>query len=483
MIKEITSKLYKNKLVKSGFWYTIGTLFLQGISFLTAPIFINILTTSEYGVVQKYNAWFAIFTIVVSLGLVSSVSRSKFDFEDKYDDFLSSVLLLASIVFVICLTIGMLFRNQIAGVLFNKGIAQITTEDTVLVLFLIIQGFFTFIINFCNTKFTVLYKYREYLFVAITSALMNVIVSIIFIKNLSCSRYMSRIGAVVLVNVLYGMFLYVFTIRKGKISINKEYWKYALGISIPLIPHVLSAVILSSFDRIMLGNMIDDKAAGIYSFAYTVAGILYVIWTALNKAWVPYFFENMKKENFNDIKKKYKNYIMIFSLITFMMIFVSPEIGKIIAFRSPNYWRGLNLIPIILFSNYFVFLYSLPSNLEFYMKKTYLISIGTISAGILNIILNYIFIPKLGYIASAWTTLISYIVLFIYHYIMANRMHSKKIFEAKYFGLSIVFMLFVCGVFYFIKDNWLIRYIFVLLIFSILAYKSKNFIKTYLRQY
>ncbi|WP_461206458.1 lipopolysaccharide biosynthesis protein [Clostridium sp. DL1XJH146] len=475
MLKQLSVKLYNNKLVKSGIWYTIGNFFIQGISFLTIGIFTRLLSTSDYGIITLYGTWLSIITVISSLGLESCVSRGKFDYEGEYDDFLSSTLLLATISFGVVFIIVLLFKAQFAAIFFRKSISEITLNDKILVLFLVFQSFFSFVINFCNTKFTTLYKYKKYLTVAITSALLNVILAIIFIYNLNENKYMGKIGAGVIIAVILGTILYFNTIVKGKIQISKNYWKYALAISIPLIPHSLSSIILAQFDRIMINS---NSARGIYSFAYNIGLILTVIWAGLNKVWVPYFFENMKSKNYNDIKEKYKYYIFLFSMITFMIIFISPEIVKIMS--PSSYSDGLSIVPVIIISNFFIFLYSFPSNMEFYEKETKYISIGTFMAGFTNIVLNMVFIPMLGYKIAAWTTLAAYILLFIYHYIIASKISKIKIFDIKYFLYSIIFVTFISLIFYIFRNDWIPRYCFVFSVFFIIIYKSKDYIKKYI---
>lgn len=75
----------------------------------------------------------------------------------------------------------------------------------------------------------------------------------------------------------------------GKKLISKKYWKYALTISLPLILHTLSSILLTSADTIMIKKFVDASAAGIYSFAYKIGMILQIIWVATNKAWVTWF--------------------------------------------------------------------------------------------------------------------------------------------------------------------------------------------------
>jgi O-antigen/teichoic acid export membrane protein len=112
---------------------------------------------------------------------------------------------------------------------------------------------------------------------------------------------------------------------------------------------------------------------------------------------------------------QYSKYIFLSAII---LILFSKEIVMILADES--YYRALDLVPIIILSYIFVFLYTLFGNYSFYRKKTGLISIATLLAGLINIGLNYWLIPEFGYIAAAYTTLVSYILLFLFHYFNAK---------------------------------------------------------------
>jgi O-antigen/teichoic acid export membrane protein len=463
MFKSILNKASSSTLIKSGFWYTIGNFFLQGISFITIPIFTRLLDTDNYGIVNLYATWQSTFMYIISLGLASSVSKAKHDFEEDYDGYLSSVLFLSTISMIIATFIGFFFKNSLA---------YATQIPINLIMILVFQSFFAYVVDYASTKFTIEYQYKKYLFVSISSALLNVIFSIVLILSLTKDKYIGRIGGGFIVTSIYGLVLFVLIMIKGKKLINFKYWKYALALSLPLIPHSISGLILAQFDRILINKYIGFGATGIYSFAYNMGMIVSVAWASTNKAWVPWFFEQMEKKNITEIKQKMKYYIILFSVIVSILIFVSPELVMLMS--SKNFWEGLKLVPIIMVAYFFVFLYSLPVNYEFYLKKTYLISIGTFLSGFINIILNLILIPKYGYIAGAYTTLVSYIILFVYHYAIAYVLSKGTLFETKYFIFSIIFISFVVVVFYIFKSFWVIRYLII--IFGVISafYIIKN---------
>ena len=468
---DFIKKLYKSRLVKSGIWFTIGTFFVQGISFITMPIFTRLLSTSDYGVTGVYTTWLSVFTTIITLGLMATVNNAKVDFKERYNEFASSILFLATIFAVLWLIIGFVFKEQIASMIHLNSI---------LVMFLIIQSFFGFIVDFSNAKLNAEYKYKKYLFISISSAIMNTILAIILISNFKSEKYYGRIGSLLIVALLYGTVLYVIAMKKGKKLINFEYWKYGLVISIPAIVHLLSGVILQSVDTVMINNMVGASAAGIYTFAYRIGMIMYIVWMACNKAWVPWFYENMKEKKYKDIEQKIKYYIMLFSIMGFILIFISPEIGKLMGTKS--FYKGLDYVPLIMIGYYFQFLYSIPANLEFYTKNTKYLSLGTLIAALTNAVLNYILIPRYGAVAGAWTTIISYILLFLYHYFISLKVYEVRIYKFEPFAYGILSIGLSSILFFMVKNNWVIRYGILMAILLILGFKIREVSKKFMQK-
>ncbi|HEY8892351.1 MAG TPA: oligosaccharide flippase family protein [Clostridium sp.] len=460
---DFLKKLYKSKLVKSGIWFTIGTFFVQGISFITMPIFTRMLGTTGFGIVNVYTTWLSVFTTLITLGLVATVNNAKVDFNENYNEFASSILFLATIFAFLWLIFGFVFKKQIGGII---GL------NSILVVFLIIQSFFGFIVDFSNAKLNAEYKYKKYLIISISNAILNTILAIILIYNFKTNKYYGRIDSLLIVALIYGTVLYVIAMKKGRKLINFEYWKYAIILSIPAIVHLLSGVILQSVDTVMINSMLGASASGIYSFAYKIGMIMYIVWLACNKAWVPWFYENMKEKNYDDIRLKIKYYIMIFSVMGFVLIFISPEIGKLMG--TKDFYPGLDYVPLIMVGYYFQFLYSIPANLEFYTKNTKLLSLGTLIAASTNVVLNYFLIPRYGAVAATWTTIIAYVLLFLYHYFISLRIFDVRIYTFKPFAYGITSIVFSSVIFFLVKNNLILRYGILVAILIILGYQIKK---------
>ncbi|MCB2342093.1 lipopolysaccharide biosynthesis protein [Clostridium estertheticum] len=468
---DFLKKLYQSRLVKSGIWFTIGTFFVQGISFITMGIFTRMLGTADFGIVNVYTTWLSVFTTLITLGLLATVNNAKVDFKEKYDEFASSILFLATLFAIFWFIIVFIFKKQIGSII---------NLNSILVMCLIIQSFFQFIVDFSNAKLNAEYKYKKYLLISISGAILNTILAIIIIYNLKTDKYYGRISSLIIVALLYGTVLYIIAMRKGKKLINFKYWKYALILSIPAIVHLLSGVILQSVDTLMINSMLGESAAGIYSFAYKIGMIMYIVWLACNKAWVPWFYENMKEKNYEDIRLKVKYYIMIFSVMGFVLIFISPEIGKIMG--TKDFYQGLDYVPLIMVGYYFQFLYSIPVNLEFYTKNTKLLSLGTLIAALTNVVLNYIMIPRYGAVAATWTTIIAYVLLFLYHYFMSLHIVDVRIYNFKPFAYGIISIVLSSVIFYVVKNNLILRYGILIVTLMVLGYQIQKISKKLLKK-
>ena len=136
-----------------------------------------------------------------------------------------------------------------------------------------------------------------------------------------------------------------------------------------------------------------------------------------------------------------------------------------------------------------MYAYDTFSRVEFYYEKTNYLMAASIIAATLNIALNYILIPHLGYIAAAYTTLFCYMSYAIFHYICMNRICKKYLRGVRIYStknlmfLTFVFLL-VGFIFLLTYYNIFLRYsaIVILLISIMLKRKAiTNYLKLILQ--
>lgn len=407
----------QNRIFKAGAGYIIGNYLLKGITFLSGPIFTRLLTTEEYGNFGAYISYESIFYIIIGLALHSSITNAKYEYKEKFNEYVSSLILLSGISTCIWLVAANIFYNSYSDMMgLSRAIVNI----------LIFNCFGSAMFQLFNSYVSLNYSVKSYLMLTSVNALSNMGLSIVLVLTVfSGDRLMGRIlGSALPLIAIAGYICYYF-FKKSRPGVNKRYWKYALHYSIPIIPHGISQVILASFDRIMIKQMVGATEAGLYSFAGTINSIVVVVSTSLDKVWKPWFYEKMDAKDDESIRKNAAKYMFGLAGFIAMVIMVIPELIKILGARE--YWSTTACIVPVVIGGYFSFIYTIPVYVEYFYKKTKYIALGSMLAAALNIVLNYLFIPQYGYIAAAYTTLITYFLYYLFHYLLAKKIHGRSL--------------------------------------------------------
>lgn len=469
-MKTIIIKYFEknNKLsppIKASLAFTIGDFLQRGIGLITIPIFTRILTEQTYGIVSVYNSWTGVLSIVVTFCLMNGgvVNNGMLDFEEDRETFISSLLSLIIFSTSIYYIVYKIFQNRVDNFL---GLGEILMN-------IMIAGFIlNSAISLWMIKEKYHYRYKLVIFVNFLYGIINPIITYYLITRTSLEQSFSRIVGGAIIPYIIGGVVAIYIFLKAKKLIKIKYWKYALKFNIPLLPHYLSLVILSQSDRIMIAKFEGIAKAGIYNLAYTISSIIMILFEAINSSFIPWTYKKMKEESYEEIGKQSKKIMILGSICSVLFIMCAPEVIKIMA--PVSYHEAIYIIPPIVIGNYFLFIYNFFKNIEFYHKKTNYVMMASIIISIINIILNFIFIPFFGYLAAGYTTLIGYLGMCIIHYYVVKKIEKNKIYDIKFMiiiSLSLILISFISLSLY---DLTIIRYIIILMLFSILfIYKNK----------
>lgn len=411
----------RRNILQNAVIYMIGSFFTQGLTFITLPIFSNILSPADFGMYASYNFWIAITGLIIGIQLSATIGNAYIDFGKQqiygYASSLSSINICS---FIIVFGVVIVFIKPLSALFELPAIA----------LYLgLVQCLFVFFINCIVSVYRFMSKPFKYVIFSIGNASMNIVLAVFFITYLNHNKYMGRIVSSVVAAILLGTVAFVLTIVHGKKIYNYQYIKYGLLISLPLIFHSLAGIILGKIDQIILLKLRGASVAGIYSYANNFGQIISVLYGAFNQAFVPWYYSALAEKRKEDIRVASKLYIRIFTLISIIVICVLPEIIQIMS--SKSYYSAIYVSPILIAAYFINFIYTFPVNFEFFHKKTNFIAIGTILAMIMNLMLDFILIPCMGGEGAAVATLISYVILFLVHIVIVKRklgnyeMHMK----------------------------------------------------------
>lgn len=461
------------KIINAGLGYTIGNILIKGISFLTIPLYTRLMSTSDYGIYNTYVAYVGIITFIVCLGLDPTLKNAEIDYPDKKNSFLSTVYCLTFLSFLICLLLVLIF---------GKWLCVLTDLEWGMLILLVLNAETAAIVNIYNIKLSLSFSSRSYLKISFFQTIMGVILSVALMLSVyDGKRYWGRIiGMLIPALIVAGYIIWKAVLSLPcKMRFNAEMAKYSLKLGLPLIPHLLSQVLNSQFDRIMISTIVGYAQSGIYSFACNIAIIFQILYQSLDTVWSPWFFEKMKQKDYDGICSTSKKYMILVSFFAVGLMTISREF--IMIFATEEYWSGMSLAPVLIFGFYFLFLYTLPAGVEYYTKNTKYIAVGSIVSAVINIVLNYFAIRIFGYKAAAYTTLISYIVLFLMHWGISRKIFSEKLFDGR-FILKLIGTICVWHVFCIAtQELWALRYFFFAIVvgFTLRFFKSDilNYIK------
>lgn len=452
------------KAVKAGIWYTFSNFLSKGLVFLTTPIFTRILTTSQYGEYSNFATWQNLLMILVTFELYSTIARAKYDFEENIDKYISTITLTGTLFTMVCYVIVILFMP-----FFSDLFALEPKYIHIMFIYMLTAPS----LQIFQAKNRIFMQYKSATFLTISSSIISVIISIIFVF-LANDKLFGRIFGQEITLILFNTTIFVWILLKGK-SFNVNYAKYALLIALPLIPHLLAGNLLGSSDKIVIQKLCGSKDLAFYSLAFNCASLARVLWDSLNQAMIPWLFDKLSMKEYKKISKISKYYVFLFMIVALGIMLFVPEV--ILVFGGKQYLDAKYVMPPIIMGSCFQFVYALYVNIEMYKKKTFSVSIGTLLATSLNIPLNYFFVEKFGYIAAAYTTLFCYGLLLLFHYLIVRYMNMHIVYFNKYNAIILSLMCIITLLMNYVYQIELLRrillsvYIFALL-FTILHYRN-----------
>lgn len=438
---------------------------------ISGPIFTRIMPQAEYGVISTFISWQSVLYIVATLNMASGVfNNGMVDFSDDREGFIGSIMALANAYTMIFLLCYLIFKKSVDDIL---GIPSVMT-------YVMIAYFFvTPAYNYWMGRKRFEYSYIPVTIITIVSSIVSTGLAIIAVLFASDNnKATAKVMATESVAIGLGLFFTIYTLIKAWGKIKLKYWKYALTISLPLVPHYLSMYILSSSDRIMISKLVDTSATAIYNVAATVASIMLIFWNAVDASYAPWIYQKMDEKNYKAIRSRGNEVLLVFAGMTIMSTLFAPEIMRILA--PANYYEGIYVIPTVAAATFFTACSSLYIRVELFLKKSSTVMIGSCLAALMNVVLNYLCIKQFGYIATGYTTMLCYAMLAVFHGVNLKRLHYN-VYDNKIVGTMAVGIILCAVIISLLYRFTLARYLIILALI-VYALIKKNEIISVIRK-
>lgn len=468
--------------------YGLSSVIGRLLNYLLVPLYTRYFIPSEYGVVTELYAYVAFLVILLTYGLETAFfrfSQKQYDKDLVYSTSLISLLVSSSVFCALMIS----FQQPIANWLEYAGNPEYVM-------------WFSLIISLDAISSISFAKLREqqqatrFALVRLVNIFINIGLNLFFIiycpyaleNGLPTSDFVGSIydpsvgvGYVFIANLFASIITIIMLIPemiKTHWKFNKTLWKKMMIYALPLLVAGLAGMTNETIDRVLLKHLLPDEIdkmsqIGIYGAFYKISIIMILFIQTFRFAAEPFFFAQEKQHNSKKIYAEVLNYFTILAAFIFLSVMLYLDV--VIHFLGDSFHneKGIAIIPILLMANLFLGIYY---NLSVWYKLTEKTSYGALLAilgATITIALNLLLIPRIGFVGSAWATLICYLTM-----VLASLFLGRKHYPIPYDLKRIFSYIFLSFVFYklsvVLKTGMLVNTVYLVLFVLIVFLLEKS---------
>ena len=398
--------------------YGLSSIVGRFLNYLLVPLYTAQLSAASggYGVITNMYAYVALILVILTFGMETTyfrfTNKSHTDSEVVYSTTLISVGSISALFAALVL----IFITPISQVM---GYGDHPEYVWVMALTVAIDAFLC--IPFAHLR----QEKKAIKFAALK--LLNIVVSILLNviyfawmdgKDVGYAFYINLVCTVMLALCLiteYTGFRWVF---------DRQLLRSMLSYSWPILVLGIAGILNQTADKMLFPYIYKDgdmlEQLGIYGACSKIAMIMAMITQAFRFAYEPIVFSGVKDKGQREMYEQAMKYFIIFTLLAFLMVVGYIDILKYIV-RNPDYWVGLKVVPVVMAAEIMMGIYF---NLSFWYKLIDKTIWGAWFSGIGCVVLlavNFLFVPKYGFMACAWGGVAGYGVAMVTSYIVGQK--------------------------------------------------------------
>lgn len=475
-------------LYKQTFIYGLATVVPKMISFLLVRLHTDksvLSNVADYGDVSLIFAYFVLFNVLLAYGMETAFFRF-FNSDEHKKTVLSTSAISLLLTSTMVLAIGYIFRSDLSS------LVHIDADYIVLVLWIL---FFDALVIIPFAYLRALGKTIKYTVVKLTNVILNLglnIVLLLYLKSWAETSTLWQtfykpdfeVHYIFIANVIASgvtLLLLISFYFKLNYSFSTTLWKKMLRYAFPVLVAGVAFSINEAFDRILLERLLPENlskdAIGTYSACYKLALFMMLFATAYRLGVEPFFFNNAKDTDAKTNYAKILEFFVIFGALILLSVVVFIDVLKLILIPNEAYWEAMTVVPILLLAYLFLGIYH---NLSVWYKITDRTKFGayiSIFGALITLLINIIFIPKFGYMASATATLFAYATMAVTSYTLGKK-HYAIPYNLKKIGLYLAMSIMFSGLsFYVFRGHYFIGILLILILITVIWIKEKNFLK------
>lgn len=433
--------------------YGVSSIVGRFLNWWLVPYYSNVFPPSEYGVVGNLYAYMTFMLVLLTYGMETGYFRFASQAEDKKVVYSSSLISLF-VTSVSFLLVVFTFSDNIARWMDYGNHPEYITWIALIMAF----DAFT---SIPFAKLRIESRPIKFAFLKLVNILANIFFNIFFISICpailkgnpdSFIQYVYNenigVGYVFISNLIASAITLVMLIPdlRIKLQFSKRLFKEMIWYSFPILVVGVAGMVNQNIDKILIPKLVPDELGpmeqvGIYAANYKLAVLMNMFIQAFRYAFEPFFFSQVKSENNKRGYALILKYFVIFGLLIFLGISLFLDLFRQFGILGEGYLSGLKVVPIVLMANLFLGIYYTLSLWYKLTDKTRFGAYFALIGAAISLLINIIFIPVYGYMASAWAVLICFVVMTVISYLIGQKYFPvnypiKRI--AMYFGLALV---------------------------------------------
>lgn len=392
--------------------YAMTALLYRGINLFLMPLYMRFLSPAQYGTLSLIEGFVYIVTTVIGVGLRKLLAIEYVHYAQVDQKKLTNTIIVTHLSMALpILLLLYIYRTTILRVIFNNTITSSTFN------FVLLMTFCSF---FCELLYQIMrfeHKAKKLSLIHIFHALSIATITLcsFFFFNAHFIAIPAAQSVTMALIVLIGAHSWFKSQYAEHLDIKNSLQKSGGYIieSMPLMVGTLLQWVLESSDRWMLARLGSMHDVGIYSTAYLFNGLFYSLivlpWTG---AYVPYILQKYahNKNNISYIEYKNRRFMWIamggLACVVLSIVFIAKPLIFIIL--PTSYHSAFHLIAPMVLGRIIYFGAQFNLCLLQFHKKTGLIFFTLLIPASINVLLNYLLIPKLGINATVFVSMISF---------------------------------------------------------------------------
>ena len=421
--------------------YGLSSIIGRFLNYLLVPLYTAQFSAASggYGIITNLYAYVALVLVLLTFGMETTffrfTNKTHTDSQTVYGTTLISVGSV-SLLFAILVLLALKPVSQLMGYGDHPEYVGVMAVTVAIDAFLCIP-------------FAYLRQQKKALKFAALK-LLNIVVSIML--NLIYFYYMDGkdVGYVFYINLTCTAMLAVCLITEYtgfRWKLDMKLLRTMLSYSWPILILGIAGILNQTADKMLFPYIYEGsdmrEQLGIYGACSKIAMIMAMITQAFRFAYEPIVFAGVKDKDQHEMYGKAMKFFIIFTLLAFLIVVAYMEILKYIV-RTPDYWVGLKVVPIVMAAEIMMGVYF---NLSFWYKLIDKTIWGAVFSGIgcaVLLAVNFIFVPKYGYMACAWGGFAGYGVAMVVSYLVGQKYYPLD-YPIKDISLYVVLALVLYG--------------------------------------